>query len=290
MIVVRLKGGLGNQLFQYAISFTLSQRLGMDFFADTSFFGDDHQRSYKLGKLKVAIKESSANMIPSLHVIYKSKYFNKVLRLLRIRKLPMRNWVYFLEESYATTSEDIFMLNAKNIYIDGYFQSPLYFSDYREQLLEHIQPTYLPNSEYLYMLDKIQTTESVAVHVRRGDFIKSGKFDIYHYVLDEEYYYNAIKVIKNHVERPMFFWFSDDIKWVKEKFRSKDNFVFVNLKSEHSDIDELMLMKACKHVITANSTFSWWGAWLNENEESIKIVPEQQYGNPDMIPNEWIKI
>ena len=88
----------------------------------------------------------------------------------------------------------------------------------------------------------------------------------------------------------MFFWFSDDIDWVKQNFGERENFRFVSLHTKHADIDEMMLMKNCKHIIAANSTFSWWASWLNEHKDALHICPAKRYGNLHMIPENWIKI
>lgn len=111
-----------------------------------------------------------------------------------------------------------------------------------------------------------------------------------HYLLGEQYYHNALKYVTEHLENPVFFWFSDDIDWVKKNFGEKGNFRFVSLHTKHADIDEMMLMKNCKHIIAANSTFSWWASWLNEHEDAMHICPAKRYGNLYMIPDGWIKI
>ena len=99
-----------------------------------------------------------------------------------------------------------------------------------------------------------------------------------------------MNLISEIVETPVFFWFSDDMEWVKAYIGNSLDFQFVSIKTSHGDIDDMMLMKNCKHIITANSTFSWWAAWLNDHKEAIRIVPEKAYGMDGMIPDSWVKM
>ena len=93
-----------------------------------------------------------------------------------------------------------------------------------------------------------------------------------------------------HAYNPVFYWFSDEIEWVKEHFGGSLRFKFIRLTGENADLNELMLMSKCKNIITANSSFSWWAAWLNTNENAIIVAPKRKFGNEDMIPKNWIKI
>ena len=290
MITVRIKGGLGNQLFQYASAYALSSRLNQKLVIDNSFFHSQTLRGYKLANLNIESKEITLNE-QKLVKIYKNKYLNKVLRKMNFRTLPCMNNTSYLLETRSDIVPEFFTINKKNIYIDGYYQSTKYFSEYRQSLLEQFTPTYPMEAEYIEELEKILECNSVAVHLRRGDFLNAqNDSNPNHYLLGEQYYHNSLKYIEKNVENPVFFWFSDDIEWVKKKFGEKQNYRFVSLKTKHGDIDELMLMKNCHHIISANSTFSWWASWLNEHEDAIHTCPERRYGNLHMIPEDWVKI
>ena len=182
-------------------------------------------------------------------------------------------------------------IKADNIYLDGYYQSEQYFEKYKDDLRRQFIPNYSSEAAYDAALAEIERCEAVAVHVRRGDFLSvQNDPNPNHYLLGEQYYHNALEHIYEHLENPTFFWFSDDIDWVIHHFGEKENFRFVSLHTKHADIDELMLMKNCRHIITANSTFSWWASWLNENRDALHICPAKRYGNLHMIPKNWIKI
>lgn len=288
MIVMRLKGGLGNQLFQYAAAYAISKRLDQKLLFDPSFTSNMTVRAYKLPFLCVDTKEVvSEGQLPKKVKFIKNLYINKACRILNLAKHNCGQYKYWLETK-DVWQPDFFTIDAKNLYIDGYFQSENYFKQYRSELLKQIRPKYNLEDEYLNELKKIKSCNSVAVHVRRSDFKKDNC--AYHYLLDELYYRRAIQKMRETIENPVFFWFSDDMEWVKKNIGENEDFHFVSIKTKHGDIDDMMLMKNCHHIITANSTFSWWAAWLNEHEDAIRIVPQKSYGMEGMIPDEWIKI
>ena len=196
-----------------------------------------------------------------------------------------------LLETRSDIVPEFFNISAPNIYLDGYYQSEKYFREYKADLIQQFTPNYPSEAEYESALAEIQGREAVAVHVRRGDFLNAQNDpNPNHYLLGEQYYHNALKYVTEHLENPVFFWFSDDIDWVKQNFGERENFRFVSLHTKHADIDEMMLMKNCKHIIVANSTFSWWASWLNEHKDALHICPAKRYGNLHMIPENWIKI
>lgn len=288
MITMRIKGGLGNQLFQYAAAYALANRLNQPFGFNPSFSNNMTPRGYKLSYLKTEcdriVKDDE---LPYKVNFLKKKYPNKLLRVMNHHKTNCGKYAYWIE-TRDEWQPNFFKIDYPNIYVDGYFQSQDYFKEYRESLLKQFLPSYEPEIAFIDAQKKIHLCNSVAVHVRRSDFTKDGH--AYHYLLDKDYYISAVSFMKAKLETPTFFWFSDDINWVKHNIGDNKDFVFVNIQTPHCDIDDMMLMKSCKHIITANSTFSWWAAWLNENNSAIKIVPQKPYGMDGMIPNEWIKL
>lgn len=288
MVIMRIKGGLGNQLFQYASGYALAKRLNQKLAFDPSFTRNMTARGYKLPLLQVETDEVVyTEQLPRKVNQLKNLYVNKTCRILNIPKHICGEYVYWLETKNIW-QPDFFTIQAENLYVDGYFQSEEYFKQYRAELLKQIQPNYAPEDKYLKVLEEIKKCNSIAVHVRRSDFKKDNcKF---HYLLDETYYKRAIEKIRVAVKNPIFFWFSDDIDWVEKHMGKTHDFRYVNTYTKHGDIDDMILMKHCNHIITANSTFSWWAAWLNEHEDAIRIVPSKPYGMQGMIPKSWVKI
>lgn len=288
MVIMRIKGGLGNQLFQYASAYALAKRLNQKMVFDPSFTANMTARGYKLPLLRVESDEVIyEEQLPKKVSLLKNLYINKLCRVLNIAWHNCGKYKYWLETK-DVWQPDFFTVNESNLYVDGYFQSENYFKQYRAELLKQIQPKYTPEDAYLRALEEIRNCNSIAVHVRRSDFKKDNC--AYHYLLDESYYERAIQKIRSLVENPTFFWFSDDMEWVKEHIGNADDFRFVKIHTQHGDIDDMMLMKNCHHIIAANSTFSWWAAWLNEHNDAIRIVPGKPYGMDGMIPDDWIKI
>ena len=290
MVTIRIKGGLGNQLFQYAAAYSLAKRLNQRLELDNSFFPQQTLRGFKLGQMNVSCSDIAGVQSPAVE-LYKRKYLNKALRKANIRVLPCGGEKKYLLETRSDIVPEFFNISKANVYMDGYYQSEDYFRAYKSELIEQFAPNYPSEREYVDALSEIANCESVAVHVRRGDFLSAQNDpNPNHYLLGEQYYHDALKYINEHLETSVFFWFSDDIDWVKRNFGEKENFRFVSLHTSHADIDEMMLMKSCKHIIAANSTFSWWASWLNEHEEALHICPAKRYGNLRMIPENWIKI
>ena len=288
MITVRIKGGLGNQLFQYAAAYALAKRLNQDVRLDISFYPNQTLRGYKLEYLNIE-KSEIANKFPLSISFLKNRYINKGLRMLHVSTIG-KHPLYLLE-TLSDIVPQYYSVNSNDIYIDGYYQSEKYFKEYKNELIKQFSQNYNPEKEYLECLDEIKRTTSIAVHLRRGDFLKAQyNNNPNHYLLGEEYYQNSREFVEKKVDNPTFFWFSDDIEWVQHHFDRRDNFRFVTMRTKHPDIDELMLMKNCKHIIAANSTFSWWASWLNENTDAMHICPSKRYGNANMIPDNWIKI
>lgn len=291
MIEIRIKGGLGNQLFQYAVGYATAKRLHTDLVQDISFFPGQTLRGYKLKSLKTDFTKTENGSSSKKAELVKNKYLNKFLRIRDHEVISLGNGKKYILETKSDMIGAIQSEKCRNIYIDGYYQSEKYFKDYRDDLLRQYVPEYQPEEEYINALRDIEDCNSVAVHVRRGDFLKAQNDpNPNHYLLDAPYYHNALAYSDAQIASPTYFWFSDDINWVKQNFGNHDNFHFVSLHTAHADIDEMMLMKNCHHIITANSTFSWWAAWLNEHEDAIRICPAKRYGNKEMIPESWIKV
>ena len=288
MIIMRIKGGLGNQMFQYAAAYALSKRLQQLMKLDFALTRNMTQFKFKLNHLNasdaILVDQSE---LPFKIGLIKNLYINKLLRVLNLPKHKCGEYLYILE-TRSQICDELFTINENNLYLDGYFQSEKYFKEYREDLLKQFVPNYPAEQDYLQMLSDIQKCNAVAVHVRRGDFKKD--HSSYHYLLEDAYYKRAIDYIRTRVENPVFFWFSNDFDWVKDKFGDEPDFRFVRINTTYGDIDDMMLMKNCNHIITANSTFSWWSAWLNEHEDCIRVVPEKKYGMDGMIPEDWIKL
>ena len=176
----------------------------------------------------------------------------------------------------------------------GYFQTEKYFTNIREQLLKDFELNLPLNNANKEVLEKIKSTEAVAVHFRRGDYTKKRVADKYG-SCSVEYYKNAVKLIAEKTGKNLtVFVFSDDINWVKQNAKFDCETVYVDINSGKQGYFDLELMKNCKHNVIANSSFSWWGAWLNQNPEKVVVAPKTWMkvldNDYDIIPESWLRI
>lgn len=295
MIIVKITGGLGNQMFQYATAKSMSIRNNDTFKLDISFYSKQDLRKFELNLLK--IEEN----IPSIEEINKLRGKEGILYKIR-KRLKIRNKkpVSYKADSLLLNSakntenifeEEIFLLK-ENLYLDGYWQSENYFKDVRDDIIKEFTPKDSISENAKIYLESINNENSVSLHVRRGDYIDNSMFKESGLIVTQlDYYKNAIKYLNKKVENPKYFIFSDDITWCKENFDFLDNKIFID--NTKSAIDDMVLMSKCKHNIIANSTFSWWSAWLNIYDKKIVVVPKIWYKtNLDLhlAPKEWIKL
>lgn len=293
MIIVKITGGLGNQLFQYAFGKYLSVKLNTELKFDIQTNYDSSNftnRSVGLANFNIKLNLASKNEIDEF------KYFNNKLfaRIERkfVQKLAFLNRSYMVQNSLNPQKNIVKFRN--NCYYDGYWQSEDYFKQIANILQQELKSNFNPvlSEPNRYLLNEIRNSESVSIHVRRGDYISIQLNNSLFSICSLKYYEEAINYIKRKIKNPLFFVFSDDIEWAKENLRG-DNFIFV---TGNEPADDMYLMSLCEHNIIANSTFSWWGAWLNKNSEKIVIAPKQWYNGKlnkstkDLIPAEWIRI
>ncbi len=262
MKIVKIKGGLGNQLFQYAYGRSL-ELAGKKIVFDTSFFagnkaGMDTPRNFTLDKFDLKTKAEFSNKKHSV-----LDFVDKVLV-------------------------------KANLVPNGFWQSEKYFKNIEANIRQEFMPKLPLDNKFANILNQIEHTPSVSIHIRRGDYVNNEKTKSVHNVCGLSYYQKAIDIILASVNNPTFFIFSDDIDWVsKNLVVPHPTFWVSNLKGE--DYEELILMSKCKHNIIANSSFSWWGAWLNTNPDKIVIAPKQWLTNKtsnglNILPSLWTQI
>jgi hypothetical protein len=210
--------------------------------------------------------------------------FNRKIRL--ALGLP---WKHVTEKLFFRFNPELFKLHG-SFYLDGYWQNELYFKDIEKTIRSDFQFVRPIDERNKNIAELIKNSNSVSIHIRRGDYINN---QLYSGICTEDYYQKAIRFINAKLKNKTFFVFSDDIQWCKSHFNS-DNFHFVQGNEGTNSYKDMQLMSYCKHNIIANSSFSWWGAWLNNNLGKIVIAPERWlnvgYSTKDLIPEEWIKI
>ena len=284
MIVVKLQGGLGNQLFQYSTAFALSQYKNCALYFDEKYFLKKDNVNHASPMLKY-FNIDNKNSDSFLTVKNNSLKFFKNFIAKKTNKTLL---VHIKEQQYHFKS--LSDLSFESVYLDGYWQSYRYFNQFRNQICEKLKlKTSLPQN-FMHFKNKIQTTTSVSLHVRRGDYLNKQNQKIYT-SCSENYYADAIRLMQSKFDSPHFFIFSDDTNYLNEAFSWLTDKTIINT---NSTITDFQLMRCCNHHITANSTFSWWSAWLNNNQPLI-ITPKKWFLSPrlsevDLIPSSWIKL
>ncbi|MGY3802534.1 alpha-1,2-fucosyltransferase [Pigmentibacter ruber] len=290
-ITVRLRGGLGNQMFQFAAGAALAKKLNAQLFLDKS---DSSLKlhHYSLEKFNLDCK-----------YVKKNAFFNKFMEFLLIINYKIKRYfnidlvknMFYFEKSPAYESH--FFDVKKSKYLIGYFQSEKYFLNYKEFILKQFQFPDNLNNKNKILLERIHGTNSVSVHIRRGDYITNPSASQVHgNCCDNEYYNNSIKYLQNLYKDIELFIFSDEIEWVKKNMPFNCVCHYIENNKEENPIEDLRLMSNCKNNIIANSTFSWWGAYLNSNENKIIIAPKNWFSNADLnskidiIPSSWVRI
>ena len=188
-------------------------------------------------------------------------------------------------------------MKAKSAILFDYCANYHTFEAYREDLLKEFTFAEHPNAQNKVLLDEIKKTNSVSVHIRRGDYLNEANKNLF-YTPSVEWYKCAMEMMEKHVDAPHYYFFSDDIAWVRENFAEMSNATFVDVNHGADTYNDMRLMSACRHNIIANSTFSWWGAWLNTNTDKVVIAPARYYINEEsntryrksMLPKEWIML
>ncbi len=283
MIAVRLIGGLGNQMFQYAAGRALAERLGTELLLDTRDF--EHYSLYDYGLHKFAISTTVASPV---QLARWPSWIRRGSRLLRRIGIHTR-WYAEIQFQYDAAWESI----PDGTMIDGYFQSERYFSDITESLRVEFVPVDLLSQQNAHYAELARDCESVAIHVRRGDYVTNLNALKVHGVCSPDYFETAITYMRERLENPRFFVFSNDMAWARENLELGDNAVFVTGNERDPEID-IHLMAQCRHHIIANSSFSWWGAWLNPSENKMVVAPERWFAKPmdtsDLIPRQWMRL
>jgi hypothetical protein len=292
MIITNLLGGLGNQMFQYAAGRSLSLRNGTALRLDVSdFVGYDLHQGFELQRVfHTPIELATARDVQNILGWQSSRSVRRIL--LRLNWALLRRQGLIVEPHFNYWPE---LINApRESYLLGYWQSEKYFKDYSAMIRSDFTFRYQLEAVNKELAEAIGQSNAVSVHIRRGDYANNSKTKATHGLCSLDYYQTAIKYMAERVECPQFFVFSDDINWAEGnlKINYPSQFIGHN-QGAHSYID-MQLMSICKHHIIANSSFSWWGAWLNINANKIVIAPKRWFVKQtdvrDLFPQEWVTL
>lgn len=284
--IIKFNGGLGNQMFQYAFGKALEAKTGVKTIFDMSFFEKKYARPYELNifGLDVPAVEGFCDKL-RLNLIWK---FRKSLKHKTFLGLG------FYPEAHFEFDIKLFTLEP-NTYIEGFFQSEKYFGFVEEKIRNDFQFKTKPDSFNQHLIDMITSSNSISLHIRRGDYVQKKRYQNLYATCSLDYYKRGVEHIAKTVENPKLFIFSDDPNWVRQNLNLPYECIFVDNNSGSKSYEDMRLMSLCKHNVIANSSFSWWGAWLNNNSEKIVIAPQKWFNDEkivqtDVIPQSWTRI
>ncbi|MDH2917878.1 MAG: alpha-1,2-fucosyltransferase [Sideroxydans sp.] len=292
MIITQIIGGLGNQMFQYAMGRGLALKNNNSLKVDISGFesyglhqGFELQRVFSL-QCEIASQADIRNILGWQYLAIN----RRILSLSIFSSVLQKRWCAEPHFHYWAGINNV----SANVYLSGYWQSERYFLDEQEQIRTDFTFCKPLLSENLGLARQIQQVSAVSLHVRRGDYVSNPNAAATHGLCSLDYYQNAIKYITERVTDPHFFIFSDDIEWAKEHIKIAYPCEFVGHNQGLESYNDMRLMSMCQHHIIANSSFSWWGAWLNPNADKIVVSPKQWFANStnteDLIPTNWVRL
>lgn len=290
MVIIKIEGGLGNQMFQYSLYLKMLN-MGRDARVDCSDLSDylnehgwdtifnifDLSPQYATYEENRRLKDNPGGKL--------SKVRRRIFGIKRS---------HYIEKKGESGKFNPDILAMDDVYLEGYWQTYGYFDSIKEKVIETFTFQQDLNSDNEHMLREIEASACpVSVHVRLGDYNTADNRNIYGNICTLKYYDRAVRYISQRVEDPFFFVFSNDPKEAGRIFGDRDNFVVIDINDEMSGWCDMLLMSKCKHNIIANSTFSWWGGYLNKNPNKIIVAPAKWVGDRDMSDiccPDWVRI
>lgn len=269
MVTVRVRGGMGNQLFIYAFGYARARESGERLVLDLSSYKSGYFRGYMLDNFNLDDCDITGIRYPDNRLGYKLH-----------KTFLQQRYCYIREKDYPQKTDGISEKDRHRFYFHGFWQNKNFFRGFEEDIARQFTPKSI--SERVRGFSKeINGRNSVAVHIRRGDYLDIG------WGTDGGYYEKAFEYMAASIPKPEFYFFSDDMEWTEKKFGGKPNFHFVSGREGLTDLDEFFAMSECSHNIIANSSFSWWAAWLNRNPGKIVTFPARCKGPVFFRPEGW---
>ena len=305
MIVAKLMGGMGNQMFQYAMARTLAHKHNCEILIDKSLCA----KSERINASGLSLRPFELDVFNVQGRIIDNEYRGRILKVRKENKLNRAAVVAFCKAAHTfSKSWRVCICERKDVAFDksllklpdhivlqGYFPSYKYSQSIEDILKNEFTFRPAPDEENQRIAGLISASDSVSIHVRRGDYVSNQKARDKFGTCSLEYYQRAVDHISKKVNNPHSFVFTNDPEYVREKVKIKHRVTYVVHNSGSKSYEDMRLMSLCKHNIIANSSFSWWGAWLNQNNDKIVIAPDKWFLNDkfdcsDHIPKTWVRL
>lgn len=285
-IIVKFNGGLGNQMFQWAYARAIAYKFNMDMYFDMSFFEKSYSRPFELGIFGLKPNKIVDNSDKfKMNVIWKFRKFFHEKAFMGMN---------FYAEPHFEYDKKLLLLPPET-YVEGFFQTEKYFQSIPELIRKDFKFKNELDERNKAIADDMAACNSISLHIRRGDYVQKKRYQDTYATCSLEYYKKAVSMITQGHNDTKLFVFSDDIPWVKENLELSFKTTYVDFNTGENSYKDMQLMSLCKHNVIANSSFSWWGAWLNDNHGKMVIAPKKWFkddsiNQSDVIPKSWIRI
>jgi hypothetical protein len=291
LIIARLNGGLGNQMFQFAAARALALRTQATLKLDVSAFSRDKLRSFDLGGYALTDHVAIASDAELAQCEQKKpRGLSLIGKALGVGSaaIPAIREAQFHYDPALTAAQP-------PAYVVGYWQSERYFTDHADQIRRDFTPRDPLEPENAEIADVISRSAAITLHVRRGDYVSDAKTQAVHGVCGLDYYARAMSAVEAQVAVPHYIVFSDDPDWTRANLASPHPMTFVACNPPSRGFRDIQLMSLCQHHIIANSSFSWWGAWLNGRADKVVVAPRQWFASGgkdarDLVPSGWVRV
>lgn len=296
MFVVNLVGGLGNQMFQYAFGKSLSEERKIDVKFDlTDLLDRSSKKDFTYREFELQIFEANVPIASAsdLH-LFKSSSLSG-LSLVYYKILGKINNAQWYNEAKYFEFDSQTLHTSYSTYFNGYWQNEKYFLKHEDVIRRDFTFKYPLSGLNENLSRQIKAHNAVSLHVRRGDYVANSQINGVHGICSLDYYQEAVNFIFNNVSDPHLYIFSDDPDWVRENMIFEVPTTYISHNNGVNSFEDMRLMSLCKHNIIANSSFSWWGAWLNQNPGKIVVAPKQwmqvaEINFSDLIPEKWVRL
>ena len=291
MIIVWVSGGIGNQLFQYAFGRRMSLDRGVPLKLDLGRYRPNYFRAFRLGCFAVTPEIAAPDELPFIRP--HGNIRRPITRWLQAHLPP--SWLPAVEEAHPFQVDPAILRVGRNVYLRGNWQTQGYFEPILDLIRREFTFTVAPDAANQAMAEQMASVNAVSLHIRRGDYANDPNVNRRFGVLPLDYYQRAAEIMAKKAGSPHFFVFSDEPDWVRQNLRLEHPLTIVDHNGNDKDYEDLRLMTLCRHHIIANSTFSWWGAWLGHNPDRQVIAPARWYlsidrPTPDLLPNSWMRL
>ena len=292
LVISKIIGGLGNQMFQYAAGRALAERHGVPLCLDLSGFqGYRLHQGFELNRVfRCETSTADTDLLRTQLGWRAGRLAQRILRrppfaIFRGRRLVVEPHFHYWAGIFDAPCD---------CYLNGHWQSEKYFKGIEKIIRSDFTFRTEPEGENEELARQIAGTQAVSLHVRRGDYVSDAKTRAVLNLCSLEYYQSAIRLIAEQVEHPHFYIFSDDIDWVKSNLMLTFPCSFIDYNRGKESYNDMRLMSLCRHHIIANSSFSWWGAWLGKNPEKIVMASRRWFvdgrSDRDLVPDKWVRL